>query len=122
MAVNRIENTAQIITDCAAIDSNTVETIVRIPPRIYKEVDKCEACIGDILTYTITIKNNSLCTMTNVVFNDRIPCGTDYILDTFEVNDVAEVPSIDDYILYYTIPCIEAMSRVVIRFQVQVRE
>ena len=53
MAINRIENTAQIISDCLVIDSNTVETIVRIPPTIYKEVDKCEACVGDILTYTI---------------------------------------------------------------------
>ena len=35
MAINRIENTAQIISDCLVIDSNTVETIVRIPPTIY---------------------------------------------------------------------------------------
>ena len=77
MAINRIENTAQIISDCLVIDSNTVETIVRIPPTIYKEVDKCEACVGDILTYTITIRNNSLCPLKNIVFNDRIPYGTD---------------------------------------------
>ena len=112
MAINRIENTAQIISDCLVIDSNTVETIVRIPPTIYKEVDKCEACVGDILTYTITIRNNSLCPLKNIVFNDRIPYGTDYILNT----------SIDDYTLYYTIPTIEPMGTVVIRFQVQVRE
>ena len=122
MAINRIENTAQIISDCLVIDRNTVETIVRIPPTIYKEVDKCEACVGDILTYTITIRNNSLCPLKNIVFNDRIPYGTDYILNTFEVDDVPQVPSIDDYTLYYTIPTIEPMGTVVIRFQVQVRE
>lgn len=120
MVVSRIENKAQVIADCNEVTSNTVETFVKMPPVVFKDVDKSEACIGDILNYSVTIRNDSMREMTNVIFSDTIPTGTIYVPDSFEFNGVVQSPIIDQDTIYYTISSIEALRTVIITFQVKV--
>ncbi|MGL4450093.1 MAG: hypothetical protein ACRCTZ_02740 [Sarcina sp.] len=51
-----------------------------------KSVDKAYADIGDVLTYTIDIKNDGNVDATNVIFTDPIPSGTTLIADSFSIN------------------------------------
>ncbi len=59
--------------------------------KIKKEANKKEAVIGDIVTYTVTIKNIGSTDVKNVFLEDRIPGGFKYvsgkaILDNIPVN------------------------------------
>ncbi|MBU0534376.1 MAG: DUF11 domain-containing protein, partial [Candidatus Omnitrophica bacterium] len=49
--------------------------------RIKKDVNKKEVVIGEVVTYTITIKNETASDVTNVYLEDMIPAGFKYIND-----------------------------------------
>ncbi|MGL5822696.1 MAG: DUF7507 domain-containing protein [Sarcina sp.] len=51
-----------------------------------KTVDKAYADIGDVLTYTIDVKNDGNVDATNVIFTDPIPGGTTLVADSFSIN------------------------------------
>jgi len=58
-------------------------TVKQLPPsadlEIEKVADYCEAFIGDVVTYTITLANNGPSDTTNVVVADTLPAGVSYV-------------------------------------------
>jgi len=60
--------------------------------KIKKDANKKEVVIGDVVTYTVTIKNETASDVTNVYLEDRIPVGFKYIsgkaiLDNTPISD-----------------------------------
>ncbi|HDR8452486.1 hypothetical protein COJ60_26400 [Bacillus cereus] len=54
-----------------------------------KSVDLLTACPGDILTYTVPVKNQgTVLTATNSIFQDTIPTGTTFVPNSLTVNGV----------------------------------
>lgn len=118
--INKIDNAASIVYDGATITSNTVETLLSLPPTIVKVVDKLTAKVGDTLVYTITVTNVALSAITNVPFTDSIADGATYVTDSFKVNGTAATPTVTNKTLTYTIPSITALGIATIQFQVTV--
>lgn len=118
--INQVDNTASVVYDGATIDSNTVSTLLLLPPTIVKVVDKLTASIGDVLTYTITITNVSLSAYTDIPFADIVADGATYVTDSFTVNGTATTPTITGQTLSYTIANLAALGVVNIQFQVTV--
>ncbi|WP_024615449.1 SPOCS domain-containing protein [Clostridium sp. Ade.TY] len=56
-----------------------------------KTVDKTLANIGDQLTYTIVIRNDSNVPITNVSFVDVIPNGTTFVQDSVTIDGIAQI-------------------------------
>lgn len=54
--------------------------------QITQEVNKVAALLGDTLTYTSVITNQSLITVTGVIFTDSIPTGTAYVNGSTTLN------------------------------------
>ncbi len=118
--INKIENVASITYNGNTINSLPTETLLLVLPTIFKTVDKAIADIGDFLTYTVTIANIGLTTITSLPFNDVIPEGSKYEEGTFKVNNTTVTPTFEDDTLSYTIPSISPLGTVSIEFQVQV--
>ncbi|MEG0277255.1 MAG: isopeptide-forming domain-containing fimbrial protein [Coprobacillus sp.] len=118
--INKIDNTSKVVYEGNAIDSNTVSTLLLLPPTITKVVDKLTAKIGDVLTYTITVTNVSLSAYANIPFSDSVVDGATYVTDSFKVNGTAATPTIVGRTLSYTIANIEALGVVTIQFQVTI--
>ncbi|MBN1040239.1 DUF11 domain-containing protein [Clostridium botulinum] len=57
---------------------------------LVKSVDKTNASVGDVLTYTILVNNTGNTTANNIVFKDTIPSGTTFINNSFTINGVAQ--------------------------------
>ena len=60
--------------------------------KIKKDANKKEVVIGDVVTYTVTIKNETASDVTNVYLEDKIPAGFKYIngkaiLDNVQIAD-----------------------------------
>ncbi|MBN1040378.1 DUF11 domain-containing protein, partial [Clostridium botulinum] len=55
-----------------------------------KAVDKTVGTLGDILTYTINIKNTGNATAQNVLFTDPVPLGTTLVPESFIVNGTTQ--------------------------------
>lgn len=73
---NPIENTATVTPPgVTPTPSNKVYTTVL---EIKKAVDKAYGDLGEVLTYTITIKNPGTVAANNISFQDSIPSGTTY--------------------------------------------
>ncbi|MGL5152441.1 MAG: hypothetical protein ACRC7N_17935, partial [Clostridium sp.] len=51
-----------------------------------KSVDKGNASIGDVVTYTLVLKNTGNVAATNVTVKDTIPTGTTYVNNSLTVN------------------------------------
>lgn len=67
-------------------DSNTATTNIVLPDiSIVKTVDKANAAIGDILSYTMEITNTGNTTITQVDLTDLIPAGTSYVSGSLNV-------------------------------------
>lgn len=118
--INSIENSASISYGGSTINSNTVTTILLLPPLIVKAVDKLLASIGEDLTYTITITNVGLSSITNLPFSDVIPEGSEYVTGSFTVNGTSATPTITGSTLSYTIPTVGILGTATITFQVEV--
>ncbi|GAA0744607.1 hypothetical protein [Clostridium oceanicum] len=68
-------------------DSNEVITNVEeISVAVNKQSDRNFAAVGDIITYTNTIQNNSTIDIENVAFIDRIPANTSFVVDSVKVD------------------------------------
>lgn len=118
--INNIENQASVTYDGVPVNSNTVSTILLLPPLIVKSVDKLVASIGEVLTYTVTITNVALDALTNLPFSDIIPTGTTYVENSFELNGSSATPVITDNTLTYTIANINALGTATITFRVEI--
>lgn len=94
--------------------SNTVTTQVNAPiVSTVKSVDKSYADTGEVLTYTLTLKNDGNVSADNVIITDAIPSGTTFLPGS--VVGAAGVPPT----LTLTNP-IPAGGKAVITFQVMV--
>lgn len=77
----------QPITDEA--QSNSVTTIVNQSSSVItKSVDKANAILDDILTYTIVIENTGTVALTSLQFTDIVPVGSTFNAGSVYVNDV----------------------------------
>ncbi len=71
--------------------SNTVFTTINIADiKTRKTVDKAFATVNDVLTYTVTIENIGNVLATNVIFQDPIPNGTTFIVNSVTVDGVSQ--------------------------------
>ncbi|NLZ25490.1 MAG: DUF11 domain-containing protein, partial [Clostridiales bacterium] len=71
MAIDKITNVASVTYDGEQYSSLAAETLLQLPPLITKAVDKNMAKIGDTLSYTITITNQSSeLAITDLLFED----------------------------------------------------
>lgn len=118
--INKIDNTSSLTYGGSTITSNTVSTLLLLPPTLLKTVDKLTASINDTLTYTITIANPTLSDMTNLPFTDTIANGASYVAGSFKVNGTAATPTITGSKLTYTVPTVSALGSATIIFQVTV--
>lgn len=63
-----------------ALGDNVTYTILNAAPETFlKTVDKVNADIGDVLTYTVTVNNPNSFTINNVLVTDSTPVGTTYV-------------------------------------------
>ncbi len=118
--INKVENTASITYDGNPVNSNSVQTLLLLPPTILKAVDKPLASVGQVLTYTVTVTNVALGELTNLPFTDALPEGTTYVADSFKVNGTAATPTVTGNTLTYTIPQIAALGVATLQFQVTI--
>lgn len=119
-AINKLDNSSSIKYNGNTIESLPVETLLLVLPTITKTVDKRIASINDILTYTATITNVGLTTITNIPFKDVLPVGSEFITGSFKENGSQVTPELKDSTLYYIIPSISALGVVTLTFQVTV--
>lgn len=85
-----------------------------------KSVDLTQAVLGDTLTYTIIITNNSpTIATTNVIFTDPIPNGTTYVLGSATVNGS---PAVGDPATGITIGNLGTSTSVTVEFQVDISD
>lgn len=118
--INRLENTARIEYNGNTINSLPAETLLLVLPTILKTVDAAIANIGDTLTYTVTITNLGLTSMTNIPFTDVLPTGSEYVDNSFKLNGSTAAATLTDNTLTYTIPSIAPLGIVILTFQVTV--
>lgn len=87
---------------------------------VVKSVDLTQAVLGNTLTYTIVITNNSTTTpTTNVIFTDPIPNGTTYVLGSATVDGL---PAVGDPIAGITIGTIPTGASRTVQFQVDISD
>lgn len=118
--INKVENVASITYNGNTINSLPSETLLLVLPTIINTADKAITDIGDIVTYTITIANLGLTSITNLPFSDVIPEGCEYEEDSFKLNGSTVAPTFEDDTLSYIIPSVSPLGTVSIEFQVLV--
>lgn len=68
------------VTFTPILGDDVTYTILNAAPETFtKIVDKANADIGDVLTYTVTVNNPNNFTVNNVLVTDATPAGTTYI-------------------------------------------
>lgn len=118
--INKLSNAASITYNGSTLNSNSVDTLLLVIPLIVKSVDKLTAAIGEKLTYTVTITNVGLTTITNLPFSDILPAGSTYVDSSFTLNGSAASPTVTGNTLTYTIPTIGPLGVATLQFQVTV--
>lgn len=116
---NPMPNTATVnYTNGAAMESNTVNTLVLAPNiSVAKKVSKTAARLGEVLTYTMTVTNASTIPATGVVLTDLVPSGTTLVPGSVTVNGA---PSADQPSTGITIGTLGANGSAAVTFQVQI--
>ncbi|MBO6126450.1 MAG: DUF11 domain-containing protein [Clostridia bacterium] len=116
--ITSINNIASASFNGNTIESNNAVTQLILDPTVSKSVDKATASIGEVLTYSINITNDSELEMSNVVFSDNVPVGSNYITNSFTVNGTSVTPTVTGTNLSYNISSIPASSNTTVSFQV----
>lgn len=57
---------------------------------VTKTVDKSTAIVGDILNYESTLFNNGSLNLTDIVFTDSIPVGTQFVENSVYIDGVSQ--------------------------------
>lgn len=118
--INKLDNAASVTYGGSPVSSNTVTTALLLAPTVLKAVDKLTASIGDTLTYTVTITNLGLSSLTNLPFSDSLPAGTTFVTGSFTANGTAATPALSGNTLSYTIPTIAALGSASLQFQAKI--
>jgi uncharacterized repeat protein (TIGR01451 family) len=84
--------------------------------QIKKEANKKEAVIGDIVTYTVTIKNVGSTDVRGVFLEDRIPGGFKYVTDRATLDNIPTNPA-GSTALLFDIGTVEAQATRTLRYQ-----
>ena len=110
------------------LSQSTTNIIVRPPtgpsitPLILtKKAHKSRAKTGDLIHYTLTIKNNNTVSITNAKINDILPVGLNYISGSATLNDTPVTKSTSEN-LSFTLGNIPANSHWVLKYDVTVGE
>ncbi|MGL4848101.1 MAG: DUF7507 domain-containing protein, partial [Clostridium sp.] len=117
--VDTVTNTSNSQTNLTNIVSTTVSQAYIRPEDggLTKTVDKSSADVGDVLTYTIVLKNTGNVAANNVVVSDTIPSYTTYVPASLKVNGVANAGNIGTGI---NVGTINPNAVVTVQFQVHV--
>lgn len=115
--INKLDNTASVLIGTVETASNTVTTLLNLPPTLVKTVDLLTAVIGDTLTYTVVITNLNLAALSNIAFTDIIPTGCEYVPGSFKLNGSAVTPTIAGQTLTYTLASLAALGVATFSFQ-----
>jgi uncharacterized repeat protein (TIGR01451 family) len=70
--------------------NSNIVNVEEIDVTIIKSVDKAFVELGDNLTYTFAITNNSTIDIENVVFTDIVPVGTSFRPGTFTIDTIVQ--------------------------------
>ena len=84
--------------------------------KIKKEANKKEAVIGDIVTYTVTIKNIGSTNVTHVFLEDRIPGGFKYITGKAILDNIPTSPK-GSTALLFDIGTVNAQTTRTLKYQ-----
>jgi uncharacterized repeat protein (TIGR01451 family) len=64
--------------------------------RVVKAVDRTQAELGDVLTYTVAVSNVGLDAATNVTLRDAIPAGTTYVPGSLAIDGAGKTDAAGD--------------------------
>ncbi|MHA7966635.1 DUF7507 domain-containing protein [Paenibacillus sp. CAU 1782] len=87
---------------------------------VVKSTTAIDAVVGDVITYTITIRNNGLSPVNNVVMTDPVPAGTVFVTGSVTVDGTSR-PTANPNV-GIPIGTIPSATTVTITFQVRVVE
>ncbi|OBZ13120.1 DUF11 domain-containing protein [Bacillus sp. FJAT-26390] len=98
--------------------SNTVTLSAQAPNvSISKSANATAAAIGDIITFTLAVTNNSIVSVTNVNISDSLPNGTTFVAGSTTINGV---PTAANPNVGIAVGTLNASAVITIVFQVQV--
>nr|WP_141504994.1 DUF11 domain-containing protein [Paenibacillus luteus] len=98
--------------------SNTVTLTAQTPNvMVSKSANSTAAAIGDIITFTINVANNSIVPVTNVNFSDSIPSGTSFVSGSTTINGVTSAANPNTG---FSLGTINPLTTVTVAFQVLV--
>ena len=83
-----------------------------------KQADRCSACIGDYISYTITIRNSGNIDINNVIFYDKLSENVELLPASVSIN--VDLENLEDINGGVNLGTIEPKSSVIIQFQVRV--
>lgn len=78
-----LENTAQAVDLDIPIDGQAINVLFSD-----KKVDKTIAEIGDYLNYSVEVRSEAVNTVHNLVIEDDLPLGFEYVMGTARINDI----------------------------------
>ncbi len=78
-----LENTAQAVDIDIPIDGQAINVLFSD-----KKVDKTTAEIGDYLNYSVEVRSEAVNTVRNLVIEDKLPLGFEYVLGTTRIDNI----------------------------------
>ncbi|GAB5409218.1 MAG: hypothetical protein BalsKO_15830 [Balneolaceae bacterium] len=112
-----LENTAQAVDIDIPIDGQAINVLFSD-----KKVDKTTAEVGDYLNYSVEVRSEAVNTVRNLVIEDKLPLGFEYVIGTARVDDIKT----DDPIggkgptLTFNIDSLETGNTVTVKYRVLV--
>nr|WP_223285309.1 DUF11 domain-containing protein [Paenibacillus sp. PL91] len=98
--------------------SNTITLPAQVPNvSIAKSANAAAAAIGDIITFTLVVTNNSIVAVSNAIISDMIPAGTTFVAGSTTINGV---PSASNPNVGIAVETITPSAVVTVVFQVLV--
>jgi uncharacterized repeat protein (TIGR01451 family) len=83
-----------------------------------KQVDKTDAVVGDILTYTVFLTNDSLTEAGNVIFKDELPEELAFVPGSVKIDDIPDTSA--DPTAGFPLSAISIEGPIVVTFEVEV--
>jgi MSHA biogenesis protein MshQ len=88
--------------------------------KVTKDANKKEVVVGDVVTYTITIQNETASDVTNVYLEDKIPAGFKYISGKAILDNIAISDPTGNRPLTFNIGTVSANSTRTLKYQLVV--
>ncbi len=112
-----LENTAQAVDIDIPLDGQAINVLFSD-----KKVDKTTAEIGDYLNYSVEVRSEAVNTVHNLVIEDKLPLGFEYIKGTTRVNSIkADDPEGGrGPTLTFTVDSLETGKTVIVNYRVLV--